>query len=111
MVLGGVMKAGELRTFTTVKRATFTYDSKNEKIPTNVTAFTAYAKMITTGGKEFYAAQKLNAETTALFNYRYRSDFKSDMKIVAGNRTFEILSINDVDDKHVELLIAAKEVV
>lgn len=105
------MKAGELNRQITFQRATYTYDSKNEKIPTYADMTPVWAKIITTGGREFYAAQKLNAETVALFKIRYRPDINSTMRIKYGKKTFEIIAINDVDEKHEELLISAKEVV
>ena len=60
---------------------------------------------------EFYAAQKLNASTTAVFRTRYVVDIKTTDRIKYGDRIFEILFINDVSEKHIELLISAKEVV
>jgi len=106
-----MVKAGELNRQITFRRATFTYDSKNEQIPTDVDAATVWAGVITTGGREFYAAQKLNAETSKVFKIRYRTDVNGTMKIKYGKKTYEIIEINDVDGKNEELLISTKEVV
>jgi SPP1 family predicted phage head-tail adaptor len=106
------LKAGELNKKITFQRATYTYDSRNEKIPTWTDEPTStHAAIITTGGREFYAAQKLNAETSAVIKIRYRSDLNTAMRIKYGNRIFHIISINDVDAKHIEMQIACKEVV
>ena len=105
------MKAGELNRLVTFQRATYVYDALNEKKPTWADAFTVWAAIVTTGGREFYAAQKVNAETTALFKVRYNEMINAKMRIKYGNRIFEILAVNDVSARHVELQISAKEVV
>jgi SPP1 family predicted phage head-tail adaptor len=107
-----VLKAGELNTRATFLHATKTKAANGQMIDTWVDAFTVPAKKTTTGGKEFYAAQKKNAETTALFTIRYTQRVNATMRVRHGNSTFEILPpINDTDNAHVELLISAKEVV
>jgi len=60
---------------------------------------------------EFFAAQRINAETTAVFKIRYLSSINTGMRIKMGNRIFEILFLNDVNGQRKELSIAAKEVV
>jgi len=72
---------------------------------------TVWAGVITTGGREFYAAQKLNAETTAVFKIRYKAGLLPTMRIKYGTRYFNILNINDVDEGRREMLITCKEVV
>lgn len=69
-----------------------------------------WAQKITTGGREFYAAQKFNEETTAVFRIRYTSAVNSAMRIRDGAAYYEILPpLNDVNGKHEELLISARE--
>lgn len=72
---------------------------------------TRWAQKITTGGREFYAAKKVNEETTAVFRLRYTQAITTSMRIRDGNSYFEILPpLNNVDSRHEELLISAKEV-
>jgi len=106
-----MLKAGELNTRITILRETKTYDEYNAPVPVWVSAETVWAVVITTGGREYYAAQKLNAETSAVFKIRYTSAINVRMRIKLGNSTYAIISINDVDNKHTELQISAKEVV
>ena len=71
-----------------------------------------WAAVITTGGREFYAAQKVNEETTALFKVRFSSLINAKMRILMGARIYEILPpLNDVDNQHRELLISTKELI
>lgn len=105
------MQAGKLNRLVTLERMTITYDTYNEPTETWASAGTIWAEVITSGGKEFYAAQKLNAETSAVFRVRYTQKIQVVMRIKWGNRIFQILSLNELDGMRKELLISAKEVV
>ena len=106
------IRAGELDTLITFLRSTKTKDTAMQTNETWADASTVWAAMVTTGGKEFYAAQKKNSETTAVFKTRFTRAVNERMRVKLGTRIFEILPpINDVENKHVVLLISAKEVV
>ena len=95
----------------TIQSKVINYDSYNEPIETWSDASSVWSDIITTGGGEFYAAQKLNASTQAVFKIRYKNDVKVTDRIKYNGRIFEILSVNDVDEAHVEIQISTKEVV
>ncbi|MDD5016895.1 MAG: phage head closure protein [Eubacteriales bacterium] len=106
------MRSGDLDQRVTFQRKTIAYDTYNEPIETWADAFTVPAAVTTTGGKEFYAAQKKNAETEMLIEIRYTEKINMRMRMKWCGRTFEILPpINDVNAKHIRLLISVKEVV
>ena len=105
------MNPGQFRTRVMVQKKSITYNSYNEPVETWKDSIELWSDVINTGGGEFYAAQKLNAQTTAVFRTRYVSSISSLDRIRYGNRIFEILFINDVSERHIELLISAKEVV
>jgi SPP1 family predicted phage head-tail adaptor len=107
-----MIKAGDLNTKITFQSATYSYNGTNQKIPLWADAATVDASMETTGGKKFYAAQKANSETTAVFTIRFNRWVNERQRIKLGNRIFQILPpINDVNNRHEELIISAKEVV
>jgi SPP1 family predicted phage head-tail adaptor len=107
-----MLNPGKLNTKITLQRATYTYDAINQAIPTWADAGTISASMETKGGKRFYAAQKLNDETTAVFVIRYNKWINADMRIKLGSRIFQILPpIDDVNNRHDEIIISAKEVI
>jgi SPP1 family predicted phage head-tail adaptor len=105
------MRAGELNRRITFQHKTITYDTYHQPIETWANLMTVWAGVITTGGREYYAAQKLNAETSAVFKIRYTTRIDTLMRIVWGDRTFEIIGINDVDAGHEAMLVSAREVV
>lgn len=105
------MNPGAMKNRILIQKKHIVYDSYNQPIESWKNAFELWAEIINTGGGEFYAAQKLNAQTTAVFKTRYVSSISSVDRIKYNNRIFEILWVNDVDEKHIELQISTKEVV
>ncbi len=106
------MQAGRLDRVITFRRKSVAYDGLNEAIPTWADAFTVWAQIMTEDGREFFAAQKKNAETTVVFRVRYNATINETMRIKYDNRTYEIIPpINNKNAKHRELLVSAKEVI
>lgn len=103
------MNAGALNREISIQSKAIIYDSSGFGTETYTTIKKVWAEIITTGGREYYAAQRLNAETTAVFRVRYTPAINGTMRIIYGTRTFEIIGLNDVNGKRVELLISAKE--
>lgn len=74
-------------------------------------SFEVYAGIKTTGGGELYAAQKLNAQVTAVITVRADVTITALNRIRYGTRYFEILGPpNNVDEAGIILQIPAKEV-
>jgi len=96
----------------TIQTKTTTRNSFNEPIESWADTLTdIWAGFITTGGREFYAAQKLNAETTAVISLWYVSGITTLNRVKYGTRYFEILHVNNVGEMNNELLLTVKEVV
>lgn len=104
------MEAGKLNREIFFQIKSDSFGTNGEPLDVWATIFSKWAHVITTGGGEFYAAQKLNESTSCVFSIRFTTRVKTTHRIVYGSKTFEILSTNDVDGAHEELLISAKEV-
>lgn len=103
------MEAGKLNRKITLQAMGTTRDSDGYETENWIDVSDLKSEVITSGGREFYAAQKQNAETTAVFRIRYRVGVNTRMRVKWGNRIFAILSLNPID--RTELLINAHEVV
>ena len=68
-----------------------------------------WAGMKSLKGREYYEAAAIQNENQIKFITRYHVGITADMRIKMGERVFEIQSVIDVDDKHQELNIMAKE--
>ena len=62
-------------------------------------------------GRELFAAQKINAETTIRVKMRYVAGITSKMRVVYGTRIFDILAPIDPEERHRELHLMCKELI
>lgn len=105
------MNAGLLNRRITIQTKTSAPDSSGQMIDSWSNLFGMWTQVLTSGGKEFYAAQKLRSDVTAVFKVRYTRGISVQQRINYEGRIFEILSANDPDGMRRELHISAKEVV
>jgi len=70
---------------------------------------TVWAAVEPLRGREYFAAQQVNAETTTRIRIRYRAGVTSAMRGRYGSRTYDIVSVIDVDERHVELQLMCTE--
>jgi SPP1 family predicted phage head-tail adaptor len=105
------MNPGVLNCRVDIQTPTLTVDAYNQPVESGYTSTTTWAEAVTKGGTEFYAAQKLHADCTVVFRIRYRSTVTPQCRVVYGGRTFEVLNVNDVALRHVEMLLSCREVV
>jgi len=70
---------------------------------------TVWASVEPLKGREFFAAQKENSETTVRITIRYRSGISPDMRIKFDGKIYEINAIIDVEERHIELQLMCKE--
>jgi SPP1 family predicted phage head-tail adaptor len=105
------MQAGALNRRIIIQKKQMSRDADGYPAEIWVTQSVRWAQVLTTGGGEFYAAQRVNAETTAVFKTRYVQGINTGMRIKYGERIFDILSISDTDGQRKELSISAKEIV
>lgn len=105
------MLAGRLGETIAIQQRAIAHDGYNEPIETWTTKLEIPCMAVTEGGREFYAAQKLNAETSVVFRARYTRRVLVTNRIRWSGRSFEILALNDVNAAHEELRISAREVV
>lgn len=74
---------------------TYARDAKGGMVRTYSSMATIWAEYATQSGREFYAAQKINPEITALFKIRPRTDIKVSWRIKYHYRYFDVTFIND----------------
>ena len=103
--------AGELTERVTLQIPTTAADAYGQMVPTYTDLATVYAKIINSGGGEFYAAQKRNAETKAVIIIRYRSGLTSTLRVKHGNRYYEALHVQNIGQRNRFISIDVREVV
>ncbi len=104
------MRAGDLRNRVKIQSKSVTRNTFGEEVVSWVDVATVWAAIEPLSGREFLAAQAVNAELTVRIRIRYRTGIDSSMRVLFGTRVFEIISppINPVSDKR-ELHLMCKE--
>lgn len=73
---------------------------------------TVWAKVEDLSGREYFQAQEVpTSQVTTRITMRWRNDVEPEMRIVAGDRIFDIESALDASGRKAELQLMCKEVV
>jgi SPP1 family predicted phage head-tail adaptor len=104
------MGAGDLNRRIAVQVKTVSKDSTGQLIETWADSFFVWSKIITSGSGEFFASQKLYAQTTMVIKVRNTQRITVLNRIRYGSKTLEILGVNDENAAHEYLLLTCKEV-
>ena len=102
--------AGKYRQTITIQQLTTSKGSLGGVVKTWLTFATVRAQLMHKSSREFFAAQKINAETTDLFVVRYLAGVNVKMQVVYGGRTYDIIGAPALDGRRRELQILCKEV-
>lgn len=104
------MQAGKLRHLVTLQTATLTKDGRGQDIETWANTVTdCPAEVVKLSGRELERAIQTSAEATWKVRIRHMDGLSTDMRIAYNGRTFEILDINNIDERDREIHILVKE--
>lgn len=68
-----------------------------------------WASVVATGGNERMKNQGIATDTDYVIEIRHTTDVNSDMRIVWGSKTLDIISVNAKDGENKTTVIQAKE--
>jgi len=75
------------------------------------TVATVWAAVADLSGKEYFQAASMQSEVTTRIKIRYRKEITPSMRVLYGDRVFNILSVIDKDERHRVIELLCKEVV
>lgn len=91
------MRAGALDRRAELKRRVLTRDATTgEEVVSYSTYATVWASKRDVRGREFFAAQQVNAELTTIWQMRHRSDVVHTDRIVCEGVTYNIIGIAEI---------------
>lgn len=102
---------GEMRHRITIQILSASKDSFQQEIKGWTNFETVWAKIEPLSGREFFEAQQMNAEITHRITMRYMKGLNPKMRIMYGERIFDIKTILNIEEKNIELQILCKELV
>jgi SPP1 family predicted phage head-tail adaptor len=92
---------GELRTPITLQSRSVSTETGGFQAPAyNVTLATVLAKWRNVHGSEVWASQMADALAPATVLIRYRADVDYTCIVLLGNKVYEIVSIDDIENRH-----------
>lgn len=106
------MRIGELRHRVAIQKTTTVQDEFGQPIETWQDVCTVWAKIEDLSGREYLIAKQIPAnELTTRITIRWQNDIEPTMRIIAGQRIFDIQSIVDPDGRGRQLQLMCKEMV
>lgn len=106
-----MISAGNLTERITLQKPTVTRGGDGSEIIAYVAEKTVWVERVKTSGREFYAAQRMNAEVSEVFRIRYRSGMDTRWRVRYGTRILELTFIDDSGRRDGEMILHCKEVV
>lgn len=103
--------AGALRDTVTIEKNTGTSrGSMGSNVPSWVTHGTRRCALRTLTGREAFIGDTLQARVDHEIEFRYLAGVTPAMRAVVGTRTFDIHSINNVENRNKVLILIVEEV-
>ena len=103
------MRSGPLRHWVTIRTYTKSRDSYGAEVETWADFADTWASVEPLIGREYMAAKQVSAEVSHKIRMRYIAGLLPTMKIAWGAREFEIVSILNVQERNMEIVIMATE--
>lgn len=101
--------ATDLNRKITFRQVTITQDPQTgEMIETWADFLSVFARVEPLIGREYFAAQAVQAEDTTKFTMRHRGDIDPTMRIAFDGKTYNITSIQNIRAANRETLIYAR---
>jgi len=105
-----MVKIGELRHRVMLQRKTIVTDALLQQTEVWEDVATVWAAVDQLSGREYAAARQTASEATVKVTVRYRPDVAADMRVLYGNRIFEVSWIADPKEQHKTLILYCSEV-
>lgn len=105
------MRVGQLRHRVTIQTATETRDAIGGVIAAPSTFATVWASVEALQGREYLAAQQVNAEVDHRIRIRYLAGVTPKMRVAFGARLFDVQAVLNPDGRNRELHLMAQEAV
>lgn len=99
------------RHLVTIQEYTTTYNDYNEPVPDWVDWMQVWASIEPIGGREYWAKHQTQSVVTHRLRMHYIPGVVPTMRIVYGDRIFEIESVIDWEERNEYLQLMCKEVV
>lgn len=105
------VRAGDLRHRVTIQQLVTTYNEYNEPVATWSDIATVWAFVEPLSGREYFAAEQIQARVNTRIVIRYRAGIVPAMRVMWGAKVYNIRAVIDTEGRHEELQLMCEEVV
>jgi len=102
------LNAGQRNKIITIQSKTMSTEDYGGQAPAWADFVKAWAAIWPLKGRELFAAQAAQSETTVRFNIRWIAGITESMRIVYNGKNYDITALIDIGERHVEYDIMAK---
>jgi SPP1 family predicted phage head-tail adaptor len=103
------MRAGSLDRRIELQHRTLTQNAQHENIESFATYATVWAGKADLVGREFFAAEQVQAETATKFRLRYRDDVLLTDRLVCNGVTYDLKHVAEIGRREgLEIIATAK---
>lgn len=105
------MKIGKLRHRVILQRKEITEDELKQQSETWVDFAYIWAAIQPLSGREYFSARQETAQVTTRITIRYLKGVTPDMRVLFNEKVYEILSVINLDERNISLVLMCKEAV
>ena len=102
------MRSGKLRNSVTIQTYTTTMNSIGETVKAWTTVETVWASIEMLSAKEIMSGNQVQTDADYKITMRYTDNLTFESRIGHGNKTYEVISINNPEEKNFELIVNVK---
>lgn len=106
-----MVRAGEMRHEVRIEQRTSTLDPAGQQLDAWMTIAERRAAIQRAPGQEIWASAQRHGRVPTVFHLRYLDGVLPEMRVVLGDRVYDILSAIDPSGRREELVITAEELV
>ena len=104
-----MISAGKLRHFGVIEQRGVSLDSFGQPVDSWSAVASCYMAIIPLKGRELFAAQAVQSETTVRIELRYVAGVLQKMRVNALGKIYNILSVINIDERNRELHLLCGE--
>jgi SPP1 family predicted phage head-tail adaptor len=103
------MQAGQLRKRVTVQQRSTTQDTHGQPLTEWTEYMTVWAAVQPLSGRKLIEAEALHSETTHEVLMRYHAGITAKMRVMYGEKIFNVQNVIDEDERHRHLTLLCSE--
>ena len=104
------MRSGRLNRRITIQELSISKNQYSEDIESWVDVATIWAHIEPLRGREYWQAKQVVGEVTGRITIRYLAGIDEKMRVIYGNKTYNILAVINLDERNRTLQLLVRQI-